>query len=176
MTSQLPCNSEGACMQCKAVPGEEETLICITCNSPWHLPCLSSPPATLAATVHWSCPDCSDINPHPSPLPSPLCNDLVTAMLAIENDDSLTQTQKAKKRQQLMTGKAPAQDEDEEEEEEEENETQSTNVWDMVSRSIKCSICLQLPERPVTVCVPFLLLLSFNLFFFSSHHSLFFFF
>lgn len=160
-------------MQCKAVPGEEERLLCVTCNTPWHLPCLSSPPATLAATANWSCPDCSDIDPHSSPLPAPLRNDLVTAMLTIENDDSLTQSQKAKKRQQLMTGKAPAQDEDDDDDEEEENQTKSTNVWDMLSRSIKCSICLNLPERPVTVCVPFLLLLSFNLFF-SSHHSLFF--
>ncbi|XP_047166570.1 E3 ubiquitin-protein ligase ORTHRUS 2-like [Vigna umbellata] len=151
MTMQLPCDSEGACMQCQAVPGEEERLLCVTCNTPWHLPCLSSPPTTLAATANWSCPDCSDIDPQPSPLPAPLRNDLVTAMLTIENDDSLTQTQKAKKRQQLMTGKAPAQDEDEDDDdEEEENQTKSTNVWEMLSQSIKCSICLQLPERPVT--------------------------
>ncbi|WVZ03543.1 hypothetical protein V8G54_024349 [Vigna mungo] len=150
MTMQLPCDSEGACMQCKAVPGEEERLLCVTCNTPWHLPCLSTPPATLAATANWSCPDCSDIDPHSSPLPAPLRNDLVTAMLTIENDDSLTQSQKAKKRQQLMTGKAPAEDEDDDDDEEEENQTKSTNVWDMLSRSIKCSICLQLPERPVT--------------------------
>ncbi|KAG2398300.1 E3 ubiquitin-protein ligase ORTHRUS 2 [Vigna angularis] len=151
MTMQLPCDSEGACMQCQAVPGEEERLLCVTCNTPWHLPCLSSPPTTLAATANWSCPDCSDIDPQPSPLPAPLRNDLVTAMLTIENDDSLTQTQKAKKRQQLMTGKSPAQDEDDDDDdEEEENQTKSTNVWHMLSQSIKCSICLQLPERPVT--------------------------
>ncbi|KAL9295995.1 hypothetical protein ACSQ67_021891 [Phaseolus vulgaris] len=150
MSMELPCDSEGVCMQCKAVPGEEERLLCITCNTPWHLPCLSTPPSTLAATTHWSCPDCSNLDPHP-PLPAPQRNDLVAGMLTIENDDSLTQTQKARKRQQLIAGKAPAQDDEDEEEETEENQSKPPpSVWEMLSRTIQCSICLNLPERPVT--------------------------
>jgi len=79
-------------------------------------------------------------------------------MLTIENDDSLTQTQKARKRQQLIAGKAPAQDDEDEEEETEENQSKPPpSVWEMLSRTIQCSICLNLPERPVTVRVPLLL-------------------
>jgi len=166
MASELPCDIDGGCMQCKGEPGEEEKVVCMTCNSPWHLPCLSFPPSTPQAVTHWSCPDCSNVDPQPSTQPAPLSNDLVNAVLKVQNDATLTETQKAKKRQQLMTGKAPPEDE----EEEEENQS-------MLRLSIKCPICKNPPEKPVTVCVPLLLpsrlsliylfITSFAVFFFS---------
>ncbi|CAJ1978237.1 unnamed protein product [Sphenostylis stenocarpa] len=143
MAVQLPCD-EGVCLVCKAVPGEEETLRCVTCDTPWHVPCLSVPPPTLAATTRWLCPDC--FNPHLPPVPAPPQNELVTAMLAVENDASLTPSQKAKKRQQLITGKALP----EEDEEEDDDKSNNASVFDILTRSLNCSICFQLPERPVT--------------------------
>lgn len=155
MGTQLPCDSEGACMVCKVVPGEEERLICDTCATPWHVPCLSAPPATLAATVGWVCTDCS--NPDPEVAASsgaPVRNELVAAMLAIENDSCLTQQQKARKRQQLITGKgvAEAEDEDEDDDHDQDDEQKpiNTSLSDTLTRSLNCSICINLPERPVT--------------------------
>ncbi|KAK7312053.1 hypothetical protein VNO77_35592 [Canavalia gladiata] len=142
---QLPCDCEGVCMVCKAEPGDGETLMCITCHTPWHAACLPSLPHTLAATNHWLCPDC-DPEAEVPPASASSSNHLVTAMLAIENDASLTQHQKARKRQDLITGKASA-DEEEEEEEEKQN---NSSVSDILTRSLNCSICIHLPERPVT--------------------------
>ncbi|XP_020237674.1 E3 ubiquitin-protein ligase ORTHRUS 2 [Cajanus cajan] len=140
--TQLPCDSEGVCMVCKAVPGEEERLLCVTCDTPWHVPCLSAAPPTLAATVGWSCPDCSILDSEVPPAPAPVRNELVAAMLAVEKDASLTQDQKARKRQELMTGEAPVEDEAE--------KPNKVSVSDILTRSLNCSICIQLPERPVT--------------------------
>ncbi|KAK7263797.1 hypothetical protein RJT34_31394 [Clitoria ternatea] len=141
MTTQLPCDSEGVCMVCKVKPPEEENLLCVTCNTPWHAPCVSDLPPTLASTNQWLCPDCSNPDAHLSSSAPP--NTLVAAMLAVENDASLTPNQKARKRQQIITGKEPA-------EEEEEEEQQKRSVSDVLTRSLACSICIQLPERPVT--------------------------
>lgn len=138
-------------MVCKAVPGEEERLLCVTCNTPWHVPCLSAPPPTLAATARWLCPDCSDPDPQLPTAPAPVRNQLVTAMLAIENDTCLTQQQKAKKRQQLITGKPVADDDHQDDDDDDDQQKPSkTSVSDILTRSLNCSICIQLPERPVT--------------------------
>ncbi|RDX68712.1 E3 ubiquitin-protein ligase ORTHRUS 2, partial [Mucuna pruriens] len=144
MTTQLPCDSEGVCMVCSAMPGVEEILLCVTCDTPWHAPCLSPPPS-LADTASWLCPDCSISDLEIPPAPAPACNQLVSAMLAVENDESLTQQQKAKKRQELMTGKAPQVDEEDEAE-----KSNPSSVSDILTRSLNCSICIQLPEKPVT--------------------------
>ncbi|KAH1219634.1 hypothetical protein AAZX31_12G001200 [Glycine max] len=141
---QLPCDSEGACMVCKGLPGQEERLLCVTCDTPWHVPCLFAPPPTLSATARWLCPDCSILDSDVPPVPAPARNQLVAAMLAVENDASLTQHDKARKRQELLTGKAPADDDDDDEQE------NKASLSDILSRSLNCSICIQLPERPVT--------------------------
>ncbi|XP_027355396.1 E3 ubiquitin-protein ligase ORTHRUS 2-like [Abrus precatorius] len=146
MTMQLPCDSEGVCMVCKGKPGEEETLVCITCHTPWHARCLSAPPSTLAATNHWLCPDCSDPHLDFPPAHAPAPSHLVAAMLAVENDPSLTQRQKARKRQHLITGKVHPDDDDDDDKEKQ----NKSSVSDVLARSLNCSICIHLPERPVT--------------------------
>lgn len=132
-------------MVCKGLPGQEERLLCVTCDTPWHVPCLFAPPPTLSATARWLCPDCSILDSDVPPVPAPARNQLVAAMLAVENDASLTQHDKARKRQELLTGKAPADDDDDDEQE------NKSSLSDILSRSLNCSICIQLPERPVTV-------------------------
>ncbi|CAA7014954.1 unnamed protein product [Microthlaspi erraticum] len=59
-----------------------------TCTTPWHASCLSSPPETLASTLLWECPDCSD---------------LMAAIHAIGADATLTDAaEKAKKMQESV--------------------------------------------------------------------------
>ncbi|CAH8384503.1 unnamed protein product [Eruca vesicaria subsp. sativa] len=58
----MASDGEGVCMRCKTIPLTEESLTCLTCltcGTPWHVPCLTSPPASLASTLQWECPDCS---------------------------------------------------------------------------------------------------------------------
>ncbi|CAA7037960.1 unnamed protein product [Microthlaspi erraticum] len=110
--AQYPCNEEGVCMRCNLKPPAEiECLSCSTCGTPWHVSCLSSPPETLESTRAWECPDCSgdDIDPVPvsgiAGVKSSNGSVLVAAIHAIEADESLTEAQKAKKKQQLVSGK-----------------------------------------------------------------------
>ncbi|CAN8321824.1 unnamed protein product [Cochlearia groenlandica] len=144
---QLPCESDGVCMRCKATPPSEECLTCSTCATPWHVSCLSSPPETLTATQSWQCPDC-DCSGDDVDLAAPVAygSGLVASIRAIEADASLNEAEKAKKRQRLMSGKA------EEEEEEEEEKKKDVDGDDMASllENVNCSICIQVPERPVT--------------------------
>ncbi|KAL2329405.1 hypothetical protein Fmac_022832 [Flemingia macrophylla] len=76
-------------------------------------------------------------------VPAGVRNELVAAMLAVEKDASLSEEQKARKRQELMTGKAPVEDDEAE-------IPNKVSVSDILTRSLNCSICIQLPERPVT--------------------------
>ncbi|KAL0886040.1 hypothetical protein Bca101_010023 [Brassica carinata] len=145
----MASDGEGVCMRCKTIPPTEESLTCRTCGTPWHVPCLSSPPKSLASTLQWECPDCSgDFDPIPQPGER---SDLVAAIRAIESDVSLTDEEKAKKRQQLMSGKA-AVDDDEEEEEEKKSSSMGldADILAALGDNFKCSFCIQLPERPVS--------------------------
>ncbi|KAG4952780.1 hypothetical protein AAZX31_14G003700 [Glycine max] len=131
--AQLPCDSDGVCMLCKLKPSPSQTLSCGTCATPWHLPCLPSPPLSLSDS-HWDCPDCSDTFCHHPVAPTA---HLVSAIHAIQADTSLTDQQKAIKRQQLLAGSAhPSKD--------------KTKAKDIFDGSLNCSICMQLPDRPVT--------------------------
>lgn len=154
--AQLPCDNDGVCLRCKAKPPQEETLACGTCGTPWHAPCLSSPPETLASTLQWHCPDCSgEIDPllpvsgaagHESGCGG---SDLVAAIRAIEADESLTEADKAKKRQELLSGKSAASaDEDDEGKK---SAGLDVDVLAALGENLNCSFCIQLPERPVTV-------------------------
>ncbi|KAK8599573.1 hypothetical protein V6N13_077492 [Hibiscus sabdariffa] len=100
---QLPCDGDGACMRCKVTPPAEETLTCCTCATPWHVTCLASPPETLASTLQWHCPDCSgDLLPSAAAALDGSSGELFTAKRAIEADVSLTEKEKARKRQELL--------------------------------------------------------------------------
>ncbi|XXG80984.1 hypothetical protein AAC387_Pa09g1722 [Persea americana] len=157
--SHLPCDAEGACMACKATPSEEEKLICGTCATPWHVPCLSSPPPTLSSALQWECPDCSPAGDDPAAGPSSapsVDGGLIAAIRAIEADGTLTEAEKARKRQRLMSGggsdggavaETPSPDNNGRRKK---TNDESDDILDLLDESFKCSFCMQLPERPVT--------------------------
>ncbi|CAA7017911.1 unnamed protein product [Microthlaspi erraticum] len=120
--AQYPCN-DGICMRCNVKPHEEtECLLCSTCSTPWHVSCLTSPPETLESTREWECPDCSgDVDPVPVFGESPELNPTARS------------------------------DEDEDEKEKEkENSGGDVDVLAALRDNFCCTICLELPERPVT--------------------------
>lgn len=143
--SQLPCDGEGICMVCKNRPPDEEKLTCKTCHTPWHGSCLIVRPETLASTVQWECPDCTTPFDAPAP-PAGKC-ELVSAIRAIEADTTLTETQKARKRQELVGGRVESADSKRKGKEKAEH---GYEVLDVLGRGVNCSFCMQLPERPVT--------------------------
>ncbi|GMP67030.1 hypothetical protein CsSME_00027155 [Camellia sinensis var. sinensis] len=107
-SSNLPCNRDDICMIYKKKSAEDETITCKTCVTPWHVTCLFTPPQTLANTIQWECPDCSVIA-DPNLIDKPAAGsessgDLIAVIRAIEFDQSLTVQEKAKRRQQLMSG------------------------------------------------------------------------
>lgn len=144
--SNLPCDGDGTCMACKVMPPREEILTCKTCASPWHVACLSDKPPTMEAAADWLCPDCSFAgDAKPVAGSSSHSSDLISAIRAIEADSSLTDQEKAKRRQDLLSGRAhssivPDNDSD-----------RRNDVLDLFDKQLYCSICMQLPERPVTV-------------------------
>ncbi|VVA98079.1 unnamed protein product [Arabis nemorensis] len=151
---QLPCDGDGVCMRCKTKPPPEESLTCGTCVTPWHVSCLSSPPETLASTLQWHCPDCSGEIDDPLPVSGvagyeAVGSDLVAAIRAIEADESLTDAAKAKKRQELLSGKADG-DVVEDEDKKKSNGGLDVDVLAALGENLNCSFCIQLPERPVT--------------------------
>jgi E3 ubiquitin-protein ligase UHRF1 len=156
-------------MVCKATPSDEEKLTCRTCATPWHVTCLScGRPETLASSLQWECPDCctSAVDILPVKVPSGASDDLIDKIRAIEADASLTEREKAKRRQELMvSGKACV--DEEEEEEKKKKKTSGGDVLDLLGGSFNCSFCMQLPERPVTV--RFLPSFHFLSFFLSNH-------
>lgn len=141
--AQVPCDADGVCMRCKATPPPEESLFCGTCATPWHASCLSSPPETLASTLQWECPDCSgEVDPHGVVSESNENSGLVAAIHAIGADLTLTDAEKARKRQELVGGKIAA----------DEEEKKDDHVLAALGEHLTCIFCIQLPERPVTVC------------------------
>ncbi|KAM0936010.1 putative [histone H3]-lysine(4) N-trimethyltransferase chromatin regulator PHD family [Dioscorea sansibarensis] len=160
----LPCDGDGVCMRCRTKPPEAEVVHCQTCTTPWHVQCLSTPPETMAAVVDWLCPDCVPSVDVPGAggagsvsAPSAASSELVAAIRAIEGDASLTEAEKAKRRQKLLSG-AVEMDEDDEEEAEEAEEgrkrrtrgKEKEDALELFDGKFKCSFCMQLPERPVT--------------------------
>ncbi|PIA36937.1 hypothetical protein AQUCO_03200117v1 [Aquilegia coerulea] len=151
MAHQLPCDGEGICMLCKTKPPKEETLTCKTCISSWHVTCVSSPPKTLVSSIEWDCPDCSGVFVVSSTTAAvgQLSSELITAIKGIEADESLTEQQKANKRQLLMSkGKGIADDSFFDENNNKKNN--SNDVLDIFDQNFTCSFCMKLPERPVT--------------------------
>ncbi|XP_010250512.1 PREDICTED: E3 ubiquitin-protein ligase ORTHRUS 2-like [Nelumbo nucifera] len=151
--TQLPCDGDGVCMVCKQKPSEEETLTCKTCATPWHVNCLAIRPETMASAFQWECPDCSLPD---AGIQAPIVGnsvasggDLVAAIRAIEADGSLTEQEKAKRRQELMCRGAKSPDLNQEKSKTEINSGES-DVLDLIDGSINCSFCMQLPDRPVT--------------------------
>ncbi|KAF8725435.1 hypothetical protein HU200_019957 [Digitaria exilis] len=133
-------------MVCGAfAPPEVDLLRCSTCATPWHSPCLSDPPA-LADAAGWSCPDCSGSGGGAAPAPAAGGGEIVAAIRAIEADATLSDQEKARRRQKLLAGSAPAAEEDEDEDD---GDGAGDDVLDIVGRSFSCVFCFKLPDRPV---------------------------
>ncbi|XP_058092902.1 E3 ubiquitin-protein ligase ORTHRUS 2-like [Magnolia sinica] len=160
--SDLPCDGDGICMLCKKTPSEEEKLICSTCATPWHATCLSNPPSSLSSLPQWECPDCSTPSPSaaaggdirfPASAKPPQSSDLIAAIRAIETDGSLTEREKARRRQELMSGSAARTaeaDGSDESKASKPKESRKNDVLGLLDVNLNCSFCIQLPERPVT--------------------------
>ncbi|XP_062199482.1 E3 ubiquitin-protein ligase ORTHRUS 2-like [Phragmites australis] len=133
----LPCDGDGVCMVCRAAAlPEVELLCCSTCATPWHSPCLSKPPA-LSEAARWSCPDCSGDS---APAAPGARGGLVAAIRAIEADSTLSDHEKARRRQALLSGDAPVAEEDD----------AGDDVLEVVGKNFSCVFCMKLPDRPVT--------------------------
>ncbi|KAI3956950.1 hypothetical protein MKX01_000984 [Papaver californicum] len=155
--AQLPCDGDGVCMLCKTKPNSEfETLVCKTCVTSWHVGCLLTPPESLSSTLKWDCPDCSMTNvDDPVMVPvvdtSSSSNELVSMIRKIEGDTTLTDQDKAKKRQQLLSGSLKSSDLDDDEEEKMKKKSGGGNdMMKLLDEKLYCSFCMQLPDRPVT--------------------------
>ncbi|KAK4763620.1 hypothetical protein SAY87_013058 [Trapa incisa] len=145
--SQLPCDGDGICMVCKVNPSPEESLSCNTCATPWHFSCLdaSCRPPTMADAVSWVCPDCSCVDTGaPVAVVSGGSSDLLAAIRAIESDSSLSEKEKARRRQEFLSGGTIPSGSGGD------PKRTGNDVLDIIDRSLTCSICMQLLERPVT--------------------------
>lgn len=146
---QLPCDGDGNCMLCKKKPSEGEKLVCNTCVTPWHVECLVLKPKTMASTAQWECPDCSptaeDAVVSAAVVVTGAAGELVAKIRAIEADKTLSEPEKAKKRQQLLSGTGSGAKEDEV------KAKDDNEILQILGDNIKCSFCMQLPDRPVTV-------------------------
>ena len=98
--------------------------------------CLASPPETLASALQWHCPDCSG-----NPLPSAAAavdgssSELFAAIKATKADESLTEKEKARKRQELVNGKV---EEDGDKEKKGKEKEKESTVLDVLDGSLKC--------------------------------------
>ncbi|KAK0587094.1 hypothetical protein LWI29_017235 [Acer saccharum] len=147
---QLPCDGDGLCMKCKTKPPTEETVTCCTCITPWHVSCLIEPPPTIASALVWVCTDCSGL-PESVPLGNATGGgDLVSAIRAIEADETLTEREKARKRQELVSGRVEEEDEEEKKKKRKGKERTSEDDVSALLDKFSCSFCMQLPERPVS--------------------------
>ncbi|KAL8139196.1 hypothetical protein V2J09_005197 [Rumex salicifolius] len=151
---QLPLDGEGKCMVCGNKPSETETLSCKTCVTPWHVNCLAVRPESLASTLQWECPDC-DVSSVPAAVSSGMAapksvtgagdGSLVAAIKAIEADATISEQEKARKRQDLLSGKQSGSGDDSRQNGKDEND-----ILSILGKNIECSFCMLLPDRPVT--------------------------
>ncbi|KDP23260.1 hypothetical protein JCGZ_23093 [Jatropha curcas] len=146
--SDLPCDGDGICMICNNQPPSEETLTCKTCVTPWHVTCLSSRPENLADTLQWECPDCFMLNPSLTGGSKSQrgSGGLIAAIQAIQSDGSLSELEKAKRRQLLLSGGAPSS----EGEDVNSDKKRLNDDDDTLHDRLNCSFCMHLPDRPVT--------------------------
>jgi hypothetical protein len=130
---------------------EVDLLRCSACATPWHSPCLSNPPA-LSDAANWSCPDCSR-DPAAARAAAPAAGgELVAAIREIEADTTLSNEEKARRRQNLLAGRSAASAPDDV------DDSAEDDVLNILSKSFSCAFCMELLERPVTVssslCLP----------------------
>ncbi|KAF6160094.1 hypothetical protein GIB67_018874 [Kingdonia uniflora] len=135
--AQLPCDGDGICMLYKSKTAKEDTITCKTCVTPWHINCLT----TTLLIDKWECPDCSPnpINIHKSAIStSSSSGELIATIRVIQNDKLLTEQEKAKRRQDLMSGGVAS------------SSSGKSSNGDVFDGSFNCFFCMQLLDRPVT--------------------------
>ncbi|XVF08591.1 hypothetical protein REPUB_Repub07fG0016300 [Reevesia pubescens] len=157
-----PGHDDELCMLCQNRPKPGEDLIpCSICQAPWHLPCLiSSRESHSISHDYLGCPECDNrINQDDTPaddnntagaapssssssFPPSTDNTMVAKILAIQADQSLTEEEKARKRQELMSGNLKGKEKTMVEPENKASEVSNENI--------NCLICLNMPDRPVT--------------------------
>jgi E3 ubiquitin-protein ligase UHRF1 len=158
--AELPCDADGMCMVCKIVPPDTDVVMCGSCASPWHMRCMN-PPMESVPVGEWECPDC--LPAFASPVPSaagraaapPVEDSLMSMIRAIQADTSLTEDEKAKKRQELMSkglhDNAGAKGTIANGDSKSADGKKRSATLEMMDQSLDCIFCMQLAERPVTV-------------------------
>eukprot|EP00898_Chlorokybus_atmophyticus_P000413 jgi/Chlat1/1372/Chrsp119S01790 len=110
---QLPLTKDGTCSPCGTKPADADVARCSSCGSPWHVECLLKvPEIAVIAACKWVCPDCdfedgAVIALQPSSVETAQTQ-LMAEIRAIQADTTLTEAEKAQKRQQLMCKSAGA--------------------------------------------------------------------
>ncbi|GLT70703.1 hypothetical protein SLA2020_427640 [Shorea laevis] len=143
------CDEDGVCMRCKATPVEDELVTCFTCATSWHLACLTCPPESLASMLRWDCPDCTGDNNDDEMFPAvggEHSSGLVAAIKEIESDVTLSEQDKARKRQELLSGKPVEADKKGKRKAVDLDDDE--DVLEILDESLNCSVCLQLLDRP----------------------------
>ncbi|XWS51515.1 hypothetical protein CRYUN_Cryun12cG0182400 [Craigia yunnanensis] len=175
---KLPQQPDGddLCMLCKTKPNDGEKLMpCILCEAPWHMPCLLSLREFNSYSGDlWGCPECPNRikddkelvllppkNTAASSSFSPGDNTMVAKVLAIQADESLTEEEKARKRQELLSERTvdpeEAQDGQKKKGKEKWKGKEKTMVEpiyeasEVCDESFNCTICLNMLDRPVTM-------------------------
>ncbi|GMH03471.1 hypothetical protein Nepgr_005310 [Nepenthes gracilis] len=119
------------------------------------MPCRS--PQSLASTLQWECPDCSGVDGDPDAVASDKSappflagadGEPVAAIRAIEADSSLSEEEKARRHQQLLSRNSGSTVDDKDDPEIKAKD--DNKILAILGENMKCSFCMQLPDRPVT--------------------------
>ncbi|XVF54792.1 hypothetical protein PTKIN_Ptkin05aG0210100 [Pterospermum kingtungense] len=155
------------CSLCKTKTNNgKELMPCVLCEAPWHMTCLLSMREHFSYTDSFrGCPECPNrINLIPSDndddaaatSSSPGESTMVAKVLAIQADESLTEEEKARKRQELLSQGPVVEPKEAEDGEEKkgkgkgkEKQKEKTKV-ESNDQSFNCSICLNMLDRPVS--------------------------
>ena len=150
----LPLDPSGTCMCCKEKPKPDACLRCGSCASPWHIKCLRTQP-THRPEDTWMCPDCdgtAEGSGNGGCVASDGEQNLSQQLRSIENDSSLTDDQKAKRRQEHFRG--PEQADGQPSKKQKVSEIAAKNgssALEILDEKMNCIFCLQVVDRPVTV-------------------------
>ncbi|KAH7447975.1 hypothetical protein KP509_01G130300 [Ceratopteris richardii] len=140
--AELPCDADGRCMVCKVLPEDSQVILCNSCSSPWHMSCLR-PPMNEVPAGDWSCPDCEpSVSVSAVPLAEETDN-VLSRIRAIRADPSLSEKEKARKCQDLMSRTGGEQINGTQ-------EKKSNKMLDIFDENLNCIFCMQLADRPVT--------------------------
>ncbi|KAL4384243.1 hypothetical protein GQ457_15G007100 [Hibiscus cannabinus] len=156
---QMP-GDDAFCMLCNTGSNFGEALtLCGVCQAPWHQSCLGlSRESHFISDDDSGCPECEN-RVAASSFAAPE-NTMISKILAIQADKSLTEEEKARKRQELVSGRSAVEPDDKGEENKGKVDTlkdkakvttkPNKGVSKVSDESFNCSICLNMPERPVT--------------------------